>query len=214
MSRHISGNRNQIQKTLNDFIGKEEEWKDHLKWMRSLPLFLELGPIRIVHAYWNDADIQVVKEVLPKGSLKKNFLRNLHEEHPDTAAILYKLMKGLEFKCPKDLILKCSKGLSRKVFALKWWVDPKDKTFNQMYFGNKFILPEYHFPKELEPTFEPYLPNQPIVFIGHYCMSDGAEVLQQNLCCIDSCVDSTGRLSAYKWSGEKELTARNILTVS
>jgi hypothetical protein len=213
MSRHIAGNRNQIQKTLTVYKDFGLEWMDHLKWMRTLPFFLDLGEIRIAHAYWNDREIELLKGYLPAGRLKKKFLREMHEKRPDMAVIVYKLLKGLEFKCPKDLIIKCSKGLSRKVFTLNWWTDPLDKTFRQLYFGNKFILPDYHIPPELAPAYEPYSPDLPIVFFGHYCLPDGAALVQQNVCCIDSCVDTTGKLSAYRWSGEKQLIPKNIVVV-
>lgn len=213
MSKHIAGNRTQIQKTLTVFKSLNEEWIDHLKWMRTLPFFLDLGDIRIGHAYWNDQEVAVLKEYLPEGRLKKKFLRDLHKRHPEKAIIVYKLLKGLEFKCPKDLIIKCSKGLSRKVFTLNWWSCPEDKTFRQLYFGNKFILPDYHPPVELAPSYEPYPPGKPIVFFGHYCLSEGPAILQSNICCLDSCVVSTGKLSAYRWSGEKELISGNLLVV-
>jgi hypothetical protein len=213
MSRHIAGNRTQIQKTLTVYKDFNEEWLDHLKWMRTLPFFLDLGEIRIAHAYWNDEEIARLKEYLPNGRMKKKFIRELHEKRPDIAAIVYKLLKGLEFRCPKDLIIKCNKGLSRKAFLLKWWEDPTNKTFRQLYFGNKFVLPDYHFPKELEPSYAPYPTGLPIVFLGHYCLSGGNEIVQQNICCLDSCVHTTGKLSAYSWSGEKELIADNLVVV-
>ncbi|HWS01050.1 MAG TPA: metallophosphoesterase [Prolixibacteraceae bacterium] len=211
MSRHIAGNRSQIQKTLTVFKNLDDEWQDHLKWMRTLPFFLDLGEIRVAHAYWNDDEIARLEAYLPKGRLKKKFLREMHEKRPDMAGIVYKLLKGLEYKTPKDLIIKCSKGLSRKVFTLNWWTNPENKTFRQLYFGSKFILPDYTFPVELAPSYEPYGPGQPIVFFGHYCLANGAEIVQQNICCIDSCVDTTGKLTAYRWSGEKQLKRENLV---
>ena len=213
MSRHIAGNRNQIQKTLTVFKNLDEEWKSHLKWMRTLPFFLDLGAIRIAHAYWNDTEIAKLKAYLPEGPLKKKFIREMHEKRPDMSAIVYKLLKGLEFKSPKDMIIKCSKGLSRKIFTLNWWTNPDNKTIRQLYFGNKFILPDYHFPVELAPVYDPYTPDQPIVFFGHYCLSEGPEIVQQNICCLDSCVVISGKLSAYRWSGEKQLSVENLLVV-
>ncbi len=214
MSRHIAGNRNQIQKTLTSFKNYPDEWKSHLKWMRTLPLFLDLGKFRVIHAYWNDGEIDKLKNSFPGGKLKKSLLKDIHKNHPVESAILYKILKGLEFRCPKDLIIKCNKGMSRKLFTINWWDSPEDKTFQELSFGNKFILPDYHVPTELAPHFDPYKPDQPIVFIGHYCLSEGAEIVQKNICCIDSCVDSTGVLSAYRWSGETELNKENILRIS
>ena len=214
LSRHIAGNRNQIQSTLTAFKGFEPELKSHLKWMRSLPFYLDLDEIRIVHAYWNDQDIRYLKAFIPEGNLKKSFLRTIHEEEHPAAIIIYKILKGLEYHFPQDLILKCNKGMSRNIFRMNWWESPKDKTFRNLSFGNKFILPEYTVPKQIAPSFEPYTPDKPAVFIGHYSLNDGAEIFQDNICCIDSCVTGTGQLSAYRWSGEKKLIRDNIIKVS
>jgi len=214
LSRHIAGNRNQIQSTLTSFKGFELEWKEHLKWFRTLPFFIDLGEIRIAHAYWNDDEINYLKNYLPEGRLKKDFLRNIHETQQPVASIIYRLLKGLEYWCPQDLILKCSKGMSRKVFRMNWWKSPKNKTFREISFGNKFILPNYTIPKEIAPSFEPYDLDKPPVFIGHYCLSEGAAIVQSNICCIDSCVVGSEQLSAYRWSGEKILKKENIISVS
>ena len=214
LSRHIAGNRNQIQSTLTAFAGFIPEWKDHLKWLRTLPFYIDLGQIRVIHAYWNDSDINYLKSFIPKGKLKKDFLRTIHEKQHPTASIIYRILKGLEFRCPQDLILKCSKGMSRKVFRMNWWESPQNKTFRELSFGNKFILPEYTVPKEIAPSFEPYSSDKPPVFVGHYCLSEGAVIVQSNICCIDSCVVGSETLSAYRWSGEQQLTRENIVNVS
>jgi len=213
LSRHIAGNRNQIQSTLRAFKGFEEEWREHLKWLRTLPFFIDLEVIRIAHAYWNDQDINYLKSFLPEGRLKKDFLRTVHEKQHPAAAIFYRLLKGLEYHCPQDLIIKCTKGLSRNIFRMNWWESPQNKTFRDLSFGNKFILPDYTVPKQILPSFESYSPHKPPVFMGHYCLSEGAQIVQQNICCVDSCVGS-GQLSAYRWSGEKSLSYENIISVS
>ena len=214
LSRHIAGNRNQIQSTLNAFTGYNLEWRDHLKWLRTLPFYIDLGAIRIIHAFWNDDDIHYLRSFIPEGRLKKSFLRTIHEKQHPAAFIIYRILKGLEFRCPQDLILKCSKGMSRKLFRMNWWESPQDKTFRELSFGNKFILPEYTVPKQIAPAFEPYGPEKPPVFVGHYCLSEGAVILQDNICCVDSCVVGSEQLSAYRWSGEGLLTNENLISVS
>jgi hypothetical protein len=212
LSRHIAGNRNQIQSTLNAFKNYKEEWRDYLKWFRTLPFFIDLGKIRIAHAYWNDQDMQFLRKFIPPGKLKKGFLRSIHEDQHPAAAMIYKTLKGLEFQCPQDLIIKCSKGISRNVFRMNWWESPENKSFRQLSFGNKFLLPDYRVPAEIAPSFEPYGPEKPIVFIGHYCLSQGPAILQSNICCIDGCVAGSEKLSAYKWTGESELKPEHIIT--
>lgn len=213
LSRHIAGNRRQIQSTLTAFKGFDDEWRDDLKWLRTLPFFIDLGEIRIVHAYWNDDDINYLKSFLPEGRLKRSFLRTIHEEQHPAAAIIYRTLKGLEYRCPPDLIIKCNKGMSRKLFRMNWWESPRDKTFRSLSFGNKFILPEYTVPVQLAPSFEPYTPDKTPVFMGHYCLSEGAVIYQENICCVDSCIGS-GQLSAYRWSGEKFLEEKNLISVT
>lgn len=214
LSRHIAGNRTQLQSSLTAFKGLEHELRDHLKWFRTLPFFLDLGEIRIVHAYWNDQDMRYLKAFVPEGKMKKSFLRKMHEESLPAAEIVYKTLKGLEYQCPDDLILKCNKGMSRKAFRMNWWEAPQGKTFRDLAFGNKFVLPGYTVPEQIAPSFEPYNTDKPPVFMGHYCLSQGATVLMSNICCVDSCVVSSGKLSAYRWSGEKILVKENIFTVS
>jgi hypothetical protein len=214
LSRHIAGNRNQIQSTLNSFKGFDEEWRDDLKWLRTLPFFIDLGEIRIVHAYWNDQDIHYLKSFLPEGRLKRSFLRTIHEEQRPAASIIYRILKGLEYRCPPDLILKCSKGMSRVVFRMNWWESPQNKTFRELSFGNKFVLPDYSVPIQIAPSFESYGPDKIPVFMGHYCLSQGAEIVQSNICCVDGCVMGSGQLTAYRWSGEKLLKKENLIVVS
>jgi len=97
---------------------------------------------------------------------------------------------------------------------MNWWESPKNKTFRELSFGNKFILPDYTVPKEIAPAFEPYGPGKPPVFIGHYCLGQGAVIYQNNICCVDSCVVGSEQLSAYRWSGDKILTKENLISVS
>jgi hypothetical protein len=213
LSKHISANRGQIQSTLTAFKNFKEEWKDYLQWFRNLPFFLDLGEIRIAHAYWNDSEMKFLSESIPQGKLKKSFLRSIHEDQHPAAAIIYKTLKGLEFQCPPDLVVKCENGISRKIFRMNWWESPGHKTFRDLSFGNKFILPSYTVPIEIAPSFEPYGPEKPILFVGHYCLTQGPQIIQSNICCIDGCVTGNQRLSAYRYQGETTLKQENILTV-
>lgn len=211
LSRHIAGNRNQLRKTLSQFTAYPDEFNEYLKWFRELPLFIDLGKIRIAHAYWNNDDIIYLKEKLPEKRLTKKFLISIHENGNETASHIYKLLIGLEFHCPNDLLIKGDNGNLRKVFRMNWWESPEGKTFRDLSFGNKFLLPEYTVPKEIAPSFSPYPENEPIVFIGHYCLPQGASILQSNICCVDSCVGSYGKLSAYRYNGESTLSKNNLI---
>jgi hypothetical protein len=97
---------------------------------------------------------------------------------------------------------------------MNWWDSPNNKTFREISFGNKFILPDYTIPVQIAPLFEPYGLDKPPVFMGHYCLSEGAAIVQDNICCVDSCVVGSEQLTAYRWSGEKVLKKANLVSVS
>ena len=81
---------------------------------------------------------------------------------------------------PKGSDIKMQQRNEQEGFYAKLVDNPVDKTFRQLYFVSKFILPDYRFPVELAPFYKPYPRNQPIVF-GHYCLPDGAAILQPNM---------------------------------
>ena len=51
---HTEGNVNQHAATLEAFKGRQDEWHSYLEWFAKLPLFLNLGGLRVVHACWDD----------------------------------------------------------------------------------------------------------------------------------------------------------------
>jgi hypothetical protein len=69
---------------------------------------------------------------------------------------IWLLTKGMQFKLPGDLKIINNKGISPRSFRMRWWENPKGKTFEELSFENKFHLPEYTIPPEI--TREPSLP--------------------------------------------------------
>jgi hypothetical protein len=52
------------------------------------------------------------------------------------------------------------------------------------------------------------------LFFGHYCLVDGPEIAQGNICCLDACSYKPNVLAAYRWAGETELKAENLIVVN
>ncbi len=56
---HNEKNTDQHQATLDQIaLSDPAEWKDWLEWMLELPLWLDPGSCRVVHAAWDDAAVQ------------------------------------------------------------------------------------------------------------------------------------------------------------
>jgi len=201
-------------KTINEYSLYSIEWNEHLKWMRSLPLYLDLGDIRIVHACWMDNAIEIVDSIREKGKIRKKIFRKIQRNtDSDLTKSIWLLTKGVNLKMPADLRIVNNKGISPRSIRMRWWEKPHDKTFKQMSFESKFELPAYTIPREILPQTYPYPDDAPILFFGHFCRGKGPYIVKPNVCCVDSCVTGTKKLLAYRWDGEKELSEKNIISV-
>lgn len=203
-----------VLKSVNEFANYPDEWQDHLKWLRSLPLFVELDGIRIVHACWSEKAVEFVKQNLPPGKIKKEVFRKIYKNPgSELAKNIWLLTKGIQFKMPGDLKVINNKGVSPRSFRMRWWENPLGKTFEEISFESKFHLPEYTIPHEILPESLPYPEGAPIVFFGHYCRSNGPHIIKPNICCLDTCIAGSKTLLAYRWNGESTLKPENLVKI-
>ncbi len=208
-----SGNRKLLDQMSLEYH-KQNEWLEKdIKWMRSLPIYLELNDIRVVHAYWNDVYIRFVDKLYEDGRLRKKSLKEIIKKESPYYLPFNQTIKGIEFNLPKDLILKDDKNIQRTAFRVKWWIKPFGQTFKSLSFESKFMLPDYSIPIQIISPYHVYPDTAPIVFIGHYCMGNGPLIPAKNVCCVDACLGNGGRLAAYRFNGEKALNEDNFVFV-
>lgn len=163
---------------------------------------------------WSDEHIEKLKqEIGVHHKLKKKFLKKFLQ-HSELYQTVNRIMKGAELTLPDNIIIKDTKGFSRRRFRIKWWESFENRTFEQASFGNRFTLPEYTIPKEITYPIEPYPDDAPIVFIGHYCLCNSNLIIKDNICCVDNCVLRSNKLTAYRWMGEQRLDSANIFQVN
>lgn len=202
----------QINQTLAEFLAFKEEFKSHLKWMRTLPMFLDFGQIRVVHACWDSENIQLLQEKITGPKLSKTILREIALNGTDFSEKFWETCKGIDFQLPKDLLVFDDEGRPHRSFRMKWWESPEGKTFRDVSLESRFDLPAYTIPKEIIQERKPYPANDPVVFFGHYCLKQCCGILSKNLCCVDSCVTRTGKLLAYRWNSGEVLDAKNFVS--
>ncbi|MDC1105133.1 metallophosphoesterase [Prolixibacteraceae bacterium] len=196
------------------FREREIPMKEYVKWLRSLPLFLELKDFRVVHASWSDTSIALVSKLREKKVWKKSDIREMVLNNGALLKEISLLVHGPMMTMPKNMKIYCNRGLNRKAFRLKWWCDPLPTTFREICFEGRFTLPDYTVPKELMPTVEVYPPSAPALFCGHYCRADGAQLLSHNIVCVDSCISHSNTLSAYQHTVGERISQDNLVAVS
>ncbi len=201
----------QINQTLAEFANNKAEFKSHLKWFRTLPLFLDFGDIRIVHACWNNENISHLQEMLSGSKISKTILREVALNETPFAQSFWETLKGVDFQIPRNLLIFDDDGRPHRSFRMKWWENPEGKTFKDISFESRFDLPSYTIPREIVKFRSPYPENDPIIFFGHYSLVEGSGILSSNVCCVDSGVSRSGKLLAYKWEGEQKLKESNFV---
>ena len=122
LRQHSDKNVKQHQEFLEQVTGTERS--QYLEWFKTMPLWLDLGGLRVVHACWHQDSMNIVE--LELGSNRFNsldqFVRACDKRDPLYAAVEV-LLKGPEvnlrqFDCPS---YRDKDGHSRDEARVSWW---------------------------------------------------------------------------------------------
>jgi hypothetical protein len=116
---------------------------------------------------------------------------------------------GPEQQLPDGMTFTDPSGHVRRKVRIRWW-DPRATTFKLAAIGIDDMLdalPDL----ELPPIFR-YLENTPVLF-GHYWMPGEPRIAFPTAACLDFSVARNGYLTAYRWSGERELSNEHLVYV-
>ena len=198
---HNEKNIAQHQATLDQIaLSDPAEWKDWLNWMLKLPLWLDLGSCRVVHAAWDDESVQTLET---QDRLTKRDLAKVGNPHTLEGKAVDFLLKGPEYKLGDRTLLADKEGFARTSVRAKWWIPirpgmthaeaamPVGKIRGEGGVPMGFALPGY------SPTASP-------VFFGHYWLDPKAtkDPLASNVACLDYSAGKGGPLVAYRFDGE------------
>ena len=133
---HSEKNVEQHLETICQFINHQKEWEKYLSWFKELPLFLDLGDIRVVHASWIPSEIHKIKK-WTSGTCKLNdkFLQNSAQKGSDEFNAVENILKGVEIKLPENVgPFEDKDGHSRNEIRIQWWKSTKGKTYQDVLF--------------------------------------------------------------------------------
>ena len=207
--RAHSGRHNRlIAETLMQFASYPEEWRMFLDWFRTLPVFLELDALRVVHACWDAALIAEYRS-LPRASLfDKTFIQRSADRSSFEGRFMDRLTRGTHLSLPGGGSITSVDGYQRQVFRTKFWAD-EPQTFADVAFQPD-PLPEdiARMPLSLaqKRALIYYDEDEPPVFVGHYWLQGKPKRLRKNIACLDYSAVKYGRLVAYRFDGEAVLS--------
>jgi len=206
-----AGNRRQHQAFLAEVGGKPLH-AEIVEWFKTLPLWLDLGGVRVVHACWNEDYMDALRPHLAEGGLLTDELivwanRKGHWAFEAVEA----LCNGLEVSLPQGLSFTDQDGKTRTKARIRWW-EQEPRTFRTVALAPQAVLkqiPDVRMPADRR--VKPYA-GAP-VFFGHYCLTARPAPLGPKIACVDYSAGDGGELVAYRWDGEPELRATHFLWV-
>ncbi len=208
---HSEKNRTVHAETLAEFAEYPEEWRDYLAWFRTLPLYLEMGDFRVVHAAWDEPSKAALKgrDRLDEATLHKSARKGTPEY--DAVEVL---LKGREIELPKGYRFSDKSGFSRSKIRTRWWMTGAGRTFRELVFPDDDGIPALPVPADLLTGITEYAADAPPVFVGHYWLpSDHPRVpVSKNVACVDFSVAKGGPLVAYRWNGPGPLTDAGFIS--
>jgi hypothetical protein len=183
------------------------ELASYLNWFRTLPLWLDLDGLRVVHACWDGNMMDQVS-----GPVTDEFLHSACRQDQPLFQPVETILKGKEAVLPKGLAFRDKDGHLRNAVRVRWYSDPADQTYRTYAMATEHVDCDRSIEASVIKAAVPYPPDAKPVFIGHYWMrGNKPELLAPNVACVDWSVAKGGFLCAYRWDGEQQLRPENFV---
>lgn len=214
-------NRHQHQSFLTEVEHNAALHSDVIGWFKTLPLWLDLPGIRVVHACWHTSLMDWLAPQLNAGQYLQDALllpalRDPADEtekdnaEPSIFKAVEALTKGVEIPLPEGLSFQDKDGIERRRVRVRWW-DTDAETYRQAALLSNELrdrLPDIAIP----PHARFAVPTDKPVFFGHYWLTGEPDVLSDASACVDYSAGKDGPLVAYRWDGERCLTGKNFVS--
>ncbi len=210
---HDEKNTDQHQATLDQIaLSDPVEWKDWLNWMLKLPLWLDLGSCRVVHAAWDDAEIKTLgtQDTLTKRNLAKVGDR----QTPEGKAVNF-LLKGPEYKLGDRTVFVDKEGFTRKSVRAKWWIPIRPgMTHAEAAMPAGEIRGKGCVPDGVSlPGYGPKSSLRYFSATTGWILRASRTPLAPNIACLDYSAGYGGPLVAYRFDGEQVLNPDKFVAV-
>jgi len=213
LREHSIKNLNQHIKTIQQFHGKGDEYRDFIRWFYSLPVFFETDDFRVVHASWDHEYISFLKNQTNNGLLDDELVDRSSQKGTPFYGAIDTILKGKELSLPDGYTFKDEDGHERDAVRMKWWENPTNQTFKSIAVIKSRNLPDIPVKNDELSNHRMYDSNQPPIFFGHYWLNGNPNLYKENVCCLDYSVANNGKLVAYRFDGEAKLSDKKLVYV-
>nr|WP_298166784.1 metallophosphoesterase [uncultured Pseudomonas sp.] len=203
------------KETLEQFADYPQEWRSFLDWFYELPLFIDAGYFRVVHACWDAELIESLRAQFPDGCIDQHFLQASAVPGSFANTVFDRLLRGTDMRLPHGMTLTSDDGFTRAHFRTKFW-EENPQTYGDIVFQPD-ALPELAAQTPLSELQKSQLlsygADQPLLFVGHYWRSGKPAPIRPNLACLDYSAVLNGKLVAYRLDQEARLDPKKFVWV-
>jgi hypothetical protein len=213
-------NRRQHARFLAEIEHFPDLHREAVDWFFSLPLWLDLPQIRVVHACWHAQYIDLLGSRLHQGNrlntalLTEATIPPKDEEErrgsePTIYAAVQTLLRGPDVALPYGLFFQDKDGTERRRLRIRWW-DCLNTTYAALGIlpdNVNVLLPD----EPIQDHVCPLIPSDKPIFFGHYWLSGTPRLQADHMACVDYSAGKGGPLVAYRWDGESKLTAKHFI---
>ncbi|MGV0741047.1 metallophosphoesterase [Mycolicibacterium sp. XJ870] len=195
-----------------------DDRRRYLEWFKMIPLWLDLGGVRVVHACWHDGSIALVEQQCGSSApfTEVNHLVAATREGSPLHGAIEILLKGPEISLVDhgQLPYHDKDNIPRDNARVQWWNSDARTLRDVAEMGGSFttksglpypLLPELKLPSDTQSYV--YTGGVPVVY-GHY-WRQGSPKHRHDWTDYTACVDFSavkgGTLTAYRWSGESQI---------
>ena len=188
------------------------ERNEIIDWFKTLPVYIEVDGIRVIHASWNEnALVEIASLLNDKQCLLDDAYEACSEKDSNAYLAIETLLKGPEADLPEGVSFKDKGDTKRYAARVKWWADKSSAIKDRLHIGDK-VENLHNIDQTIINDSHHYHPDHPPVFVGHYWLNDNVpSPVADNCACLDYSIAKNGKLVAYCWRGEKILKESNFV---
>ncbi len=205
-------NRDQHQAFLTELQDQPARHAEIVDWFKTLPLWLDLPGLRVVHACWHDGHMQALRPLLtPDHQLTDAAVLQASRDGSPAFHAVETLLKGIELPLPDGHSFRDKDGHLRHHVRVRWWLAGM-QSYRDLGLmpdaASQAALPDTPVPADVLPHFAPEKP----LFFGHYWMSGTPAPLHPMAACVDYSAGNNGPLVAYRWEEDGPLQAARFVS--
>ena len=194
-----------------------DDHREWVKWFRTLPLHLDLGGIRVAHAWWDEKCAALLDAPAHRdadGRLTDKFLIESHREGSPLKTARKTLTCGWEQDLPEGVYITDGEGNQHDNARLRVWKHEATslREIAIVPGGDTSVLPDLRVEDVLPGGLQP-VQGSPI-FLGHYWFSGQVRVESSKVAVLDWGAAHHGPLVAYRWDGEQHLSDDKFVVVN